>query len=1187
MINQRYKILKQIGEGRSKVFLCEDVENSGVQFAIKVLKPDANKEEKISFRNEFFILKKLEHPNIIQAEEFGTVFISDNELIAPGSLYITSEYFPSTELINTKPVNKEKFLREITRQICSTLYYLHQSNYIYYDLKPENILVNSEGEIPRLKLIDLGLSEYFPPSVIESVKGTANYLAPELLKKQPHDFRVDFYSLGILLYQVVYNRFPFDYVNEMEIYKAHIEEDFKYPDSEIFSKEFINVIKALLKKSPDERPKNALAILNMLNIPINESMRKDFLPAKIFSGREDAINILNTYINDNSSSEIIVIKGFDNSGKTSLLNHIHEQKDNSILFDDLKSKSGTSLVKHVIKKLFYSENIFSQLGNNDRNEIYILIESAQSISPEQLFRIISKLTDGAKVVLLIDDYNLLDDFSIEVFNSIMPVFQINGVKIIITETSESDYRSSELNNTREFSLGSFTDIQTADYITKAFHNSFPSNKLNDLILNYSDLLPGNFISFIKDLILLGIMKFDKDGVSFSDASEDLEILEQSHEQIYDRRLAGLGKPELFTIKLISCMELSPDYEIIRKILNVNSKEFDKVIVNLRTNNLLQRISTNNTLQINSEGLKKHIYDLLENKTKLHGQIAKKLSEDFPDYNPTELARQFELAEQFEDSYRVCLAQIEQAEKNSAYSFVRKILLHLLGLPLESKIITSLQVKLAEINYKLSDYHNAVEIIRKIELKNLDEDTSSEINFIHASSLVGAGEFKDGRNLLATLINNSNVPNYKDRVLTEMAYAEFELGLYSEAVEKASGIVSNSSLNYELTGRCYNLLGMNEIYNTSDLNEALKWFNRAKSSYEKANLPRRLAGMEVNIGNIYNILGQFEEAKQHWETASKLNQSIGNLDQEGLLLLNMGIFYFDRRQLEQSLEMYNHALKIFLSIGNFQNQGLALLNIGECYMFLCEYQKAYSSSNEALVIFQKRKLFEDEVETFFLLGKLFFKIGINKELVQIIEKSKKIIEKNSLSAKHTNNLNLLIVYNKYLTKGSVEVDQLDEIINEYKKLEDRTNYIEATFFKIKYLIDLEDSHKILATLENDEFIEFCRQNIIFEAERQYFLGIVSGLVGSDKLLPAYQYFEAAYDLVKDESITEITMKVLFSLAEYYNQRGNYQKSKIYLSYTRELIQFITENIETPRLRKSFTEVKDIHQILTKLQELEIN
>ncbi len=104
--------------------------------------------------------------------------------------------------------SNEANLKEIVKQICTALYYLHQSKYIYYDLKPENILVSLKSDFPQLRLIDLGLAEYSPSPSDYEIKGTAHYIAPELLKKEEHNHSVDLYSLGMIMYQIIYNKFP-------------------------------------------------------------------------------------------------------------------------------------------------------------------------------------------------------------------------------------------------------------------------------------------------------------------------------------------------------------------------------------------------------------------------------------------------------------------------------------------------------------------------------------------------------------------------------------------------------------------------------------------------------------------------------------------------------------------------------------------------------------------------------------------------------------------------------------------------------------------------------------------------------------------------------------------------------------------------------------------------------------------
>ncbi len=262
MINQRFDIVKHIGKGRSDVFLCKDLDNSGKEVALKILPRDVDKEELILFRNEYFLLQNLEHPNIIEEFDYGEVVIVDREdPVEVGSHFISLEYFDSVELFQYQSLKDERNLKEILKQLCSVLYYLHQSNYIYYDLKPENILVSSTSGTPQIKLIDLGLAEVISDKSEHAVKGTAEYIAPELLKKEAHDYRVDLYSLGMILYRIIYNRLPFETENDLSIYKAQVEQEFIFPEQSMFNSELVSVVKKLLEKEPNERYANAIHVI--------------------------------------------------------------------------------------------------------------------------------------------------------------------------------------------------------------------------------------------------------------------------------------------------------------------------------------------------------------------------------------------------------------------------------------------------------------------------------------------------------------------------------------------------------------------------------------------------------------------------------------------------------------------------------------------------------------------------------------------------------------------------------------------------------------------------------------------------------------------------------------------------------------------------------------------------------------
>src|SRR5690606_37388589 len=223
----------------------------------------------------------------------------------------------------------ENELRKIIAQLCSVLYYLHQSNFIYYDLKPENILVSNDEEDCIIKLIDLGLARYTFDEREFAARGTAEYIAPEILKNEPHDHRVDLYSLGMLLYKIAYNKFPFDLTEQIDIYKAHLEGGFDFPASS-YSDVLINVIKKLLSREKDKRYFTTLQVLGDLNINL-EDYKRDWVPSKTFTNRKDALAVIHSFINKQTDGEVLTIRGVEESGKSFLLDEVYAKYEKTIL----------------------------------------------------------------------------------------------------------------------------------------------------------------------------------------------------------------------------------------------------------------------------------------------------------------------------------------------------------------------------------------------------------------------------------------------------------------------------------------------------------------------------------------------------------------------------------------------------------------------------------------------------------------------------------------------------------------------------------------------------------------------------------------------------------------------------------------------------------------------------------------
>ena len=298
MINHRYEIIRLLGEGRSRVFLCSDTFLSGSKYAIKVLSPAASKEERNFFKNEFEALQKFNHPNIVKVYEFGTILqigASESDYgIASGSKFILLEYCEGRLLTEYSFQNHPDSLKTIIEQICSTLFYLHISNYIYFDLKRQNIIVSVSENTPHIKLIDFGFVGKASESNQSLRRGTPIYMAPEIVQNNTTDYRADLYSLGILIYKLVYGVFPFKTDDELSIYHDKINGEFEFPQI-TGAEKYISVIKRLVEIDPNKRYRTSLQVMEEL-CPEKNIRAENWFAADAFIDCADDIEEVNKYI---------------------------------------------------------------------------------------------------------------------------------------------------------------------------------------------------------------------------------------------------------------------------------------------------------------------------------------------------------------------------------------------------------------------------------------------------------------------------------------------------------------------------------------------------------------------------------------------------------------------------------------------------------------------------------------------------------------------------------------------------------------------------------------------------------------------------------------------------------------------------------------------------------------------------
>lgn len=287
-----YKLLKFLGEGSNgKVLLMRNKKSSRI-FAVKVLGKLKIIEDGLFryIRSEIFILQHLKNPFMLQMQNF---FQTEN------NLYLVTDYV-GPDLYDLLNYHKIKYLSESDVKfyivcIASAIQSLHDNKFTYRDLKPENILIGSDG-YPIL--CDFGLVNLLHPShKAYTMCGTPQYFAPELIISNSYDNRVDWWTLGILTYELLFGTPPFSCENTYTLYDHILHTDITFPNTIPISNAAKDLISKLLNKNPDLRLGSKKGIYELFNHKFFKNV--DFV--SILNKYAEAPNIFRNGENDLSS----------------------------------------------------------------------------------------------------------------------------------------------------------------------------------------------------------------------------------------------------------------------------------------------------------------------------------------------------------------------------------------------------------------------------------------------------------------------------------------------------------------------------------------------------------------------------------------------------------------------------------------------------------------------------------------------------------------------------------------------------------------------------------------------------------------------------------------------------------------------------------------------------------------------
>lgn len=250
LIDNRYKIIKSIGEGgMANVYLAFDTILER-EVAVKILRGDLAEDEKFvrRFQREANSASSLKHPNIVEVYDVG----EDD-----GKYFIVMEYINGKtlkSLIKKRGILTLEEVIDIMLQLTSAVSCAHDSYIIHRDIKPQNVMILEDG---RVKITDFGIAMALNNNELtqtNSVMGSVHYLPPEQANGSGSTIKSDIYSLGILMFELLTGKLPFKGENAVEIAIKQMREPI--PSVRNISPDIPQSVENVVLKACAKNPKN-------------------------------------------------------------------------------------------------------------------------------------------------------------------------------------------------------------------------------------------------------------------------------------------------------------------------------------------------------------------------------------------------------------------------------------------------------------------------------------------------------------------------------------------------------------------------------------------------------------------------------------------------------------------------------------------------------------------------------------------------------------------------------------------------------------------------------------------------------------------------------------------------------------------------------------------------------------------
>ncbi len=267
VLDGRYVVGELLGQGGMGYVLAATHTVLGKRLAIKVLRREMTREPSMAdlFREEARAASSIGHPNIVEVSDFGTLPATDG---VAGASYFVMERIEGrclADIVAEDGALEVTRAVDIVRQMASALHAAHERGLVHRDVKPENVMLTTRGDrLDHVKILDFGLASLGHDDL--RVIGTPEYMSPEQGRARGVDRRSDVYSLGVVLFELVTGKVPFEDRDPLALLRKHAIE--RAPSAKSLREDLpmaVNdAIERSMSKKPGGRPQTMEAFIELL-----------------------------------------------------------------------------------------------------------------------------------------------------------------------------------------------------------------------------------------------------------------------------------------------------------------------------------------------------------------------------------------------------------------------------------------------------------------------------------------------------------------------------------------------------------------------------------------------------------------------------------------------------------------------------------------------------------------------------------------------------------------------------------------------------------------------------------------------------------------------------------------------------------------------------------------------------------